>query len=133
MTPLLALAALPFCVVLAGFPDRVLHFAYGERFAGGGMSTLLALATVGVCLTFAKLPFDVGLLALRATRSIFYIYLIPVGLLLTAGVALIQAFELLGVPLSSILINAALLSATWVAYRRRLARAARGRKGDAPA
>ena len=133
MVPLLALAVLPFCLVLAGFPDWALRLAYGERFAGSGMSTILALATVGVCLTFAKLPFDVGLLALRATRSIFYVYLIPVGLLLTVGVALIHAFGLFGVPLSSILINAALLSATWFAYRRKLAGSARAGKADAPA
>ena len=126
--PLLALAALPFCLVLAGFPDWVLRLAYGERFADSGMSTILALATVGVCLSFAKLPFDVGLLALRATRSIFYVYLIPVGLLLTAGVALIRAFGLLGVPLSAILINMTLLTATWIAYRRKLAGAAHAGK-----
>jgi O-antigen/teichoic acid export membrane protein len=119
--PLLVLAVIPFCVVLAGFPEWVLHLAYGERHAGSEMSAILSFATVAACLGFAKLPFDVGLLAMRATRSIFCIYLIPVALLLSTGVALIHAFGLIGIPLSGLLINAALFAATWFVYRRQLA------------
>lgn len=120
---LLAFAPLPFCVVLVGFPQQVLQLAYGARYAGTAMPLVLALAALASCITFAKYPFDLGLLALRSTRSIFYVYLIPVGLLLTSGVALIRHFGVLGVPLSAMLINATLLIATWRAYRRQLARA----------
>lgn len=120
---LLAFAPLPFCVLLVGFPQQVLHFAYGARYDGTIMPVVLALAAVATCITFLKYPFDVGLLALRSTRSIFFVYLVPVALLLTAGVALIHAFGVLGVPLSAMIINSSLLFATWRAYRGRLARA----------
>ena len=120
---LLAFAPLPFCVVLVGFPQQLLQLAYGARYAGTAMPVVLALAAVASCITFAKYPFDLGLLALRSTRAIFYVYLIPVGLLLTSGVALIHSFGVLGVPLSAMVINSTLLFATWRAYRRQLARA----------
>lgn len=120
---LLAFAPLPFCIVLAGFPGQVLQLAYGDRYTGTVMPLVLALTAVATCITFAKYPFDLGLLALRSTRSIFYVYLISVGLLLTSGVALVHGFGVLGVPLSALLINSALLLATWRAYRRQLARA----------
>lgn len=127
----LLLAPLPFCVVMVGFPQWALHLAYGERYAGTDMALILALATIAVCITFMKFPFDVGLLALRSTRSIFYIYLIPVMLLLSAGVSLIHFLGILGVPLSAMLINTALMAATWFAYRRQLARAREAEKSDA--
>ena len=120
---LLAFAPLPFCIVLVGFPGQVLQLAYGDRYTGTIMPLVLALAAVAVCITFAKYPFDLGLLALRSTRSIFYVHLIPVGLLLTSGVALVHIFGVLGVPLSAMAINSTLLLATWRAYRRQLARA----------
>ena len=109
--------------MLVGFPGQVLHFAYGDRYTGTVMPLVLALAAIATCITFAKFPFDLGLLALRSTRSIFYVYLIPVGLLLTVGVALIHTLGVLGVPLSALLINSTLLFATRRAYRRQLARA----------
>jgi O-antigen/teichoic acid export membrane protein len=133
MRRVLFLAPLPFCVVLVGFPQWALRLAYGERYAGTDLALILALSTIGVCLTFAKFPFDIGLLALRATRSIFHVYLIPVALLLTSGVALIHFFGILGVPLSALVINAALLAATWIAYRRQLAGARLAETADARA
>ena len=109
--------------MLTGFPQQGRPLASGDRYAGTAMPLVLALAALASCITFAKYPFDLGLLALRSTRSIFYVYLIPVGLLLTSGVALIHNFGVLGVPLSAMVINATLLIATWHAYRRQLARA----------
>jgi O-antigen/teichoic acid export membrane protein len=120
MRRLLLLALLPFCVVLVGFPGLVLDIAYGGRFSDASLALILALATIAQCIGFSKYPFDIGLLALRSPKSIFYAYLIPVVLLLTAGVSLIAFFGILGVPLSGILINSALLAATWYAYNRRL-------------
>jgi O-antigen/teichoic acid export membrane protein len=119
----LVLATLPLCAVLAVFPQQILQFAYGDRYADGDMALILALSAIAVSLLFAKLPFDVGLMALRATRSIFRVYLVPVVLLLTAGVALINALGILGVPLSGLLINFALLLATWRAFRTQRRRA----------
>lgn len=116
------LALLPFCIVLIGFPEQVLNFAYGEKYAKPDLALLLMLATMAQCLMFLKFPFDVGLLALRSTKSIFYVYLIPVALLLTSGVALISFFGILGVPMSSIVISSALLLATYAAYRLALKR-----------
>jgi O-antigen/teichoic acid export membrane protein len=121
---LLVLAPLPFCVLLVGFPGEVLRLAYGEKYAGTELALILALATIAQCIVFAKFPFDVGLLALHSTKSIFHVYLLPVALLLTAGAALIHFLGILGVPVSSVLINTVLLVATWRTYRRRLGRGA---------
>ena len=118
----LLLPALPFVVVLAGFPGEVLELAYGDKYAGTNLALILALAAIGQCILYSKFPFDIGLMALRSTKSIFYVYLIPVALLLTAGTALIYYLGIVGVPLSGILINSALLAATWLAYRKRLMR-----------
>lgn len=115
-------AVLPFCIVLIGFPDAVLNFAYGEKYARSDLALILMLATVAQCLVFLKFPFDIGLLALRSTKSIFYVYLIPVVLLLTSGTTLIHFFGILGVPMSSIVISSALLLATYIAYRLALRR-----------
>src|SRR5262245_31139406 len=118
----LLLPVLPFVIVLAGFPEQVLELAYGDKYAGTNLALILALATIGQCILYSKFPFYIGLLALRSTKSIFYVYLIPVALLLTAGTALIYYLGILGVPLSGILINSALLAATWLAYRKRVMR-----------
>src|SRR5262249_7319087 len=64
-------ALVPFCVLLVGFPEWVLSLAYGERYAHGHLALILALTTVAQCVTFMKFPFDLGLLALRATRRLF--------------------------------------------------------------
>jgi len=127
----LLLALLPFCIVLVGFPDWVLHLAYGERYAGSDLALLLALATVAQCFTFAKFPFDLGLLALRSTKSIFYAHLIPVVLLLTAGVGLIAILGLVGVPLANMVINGALLIGTWFAYAQVVKRRSRDQRHEA--
>ena len=120
----LLLALVPFYVLLVGFPGSVLAFAYGDRYAGADLALILALSTIAQCITFSKFPLDIGLLALRATKSIFYVHLIPVVLLLTSGVALVYYLGILGVPLSSIVINSALLIATWVVYARNVKRTA---------
>jgi O-antigen/teichoic acid export membrane protein len=114
------LAVAPFLVVLVAFPGPVLDLAYGGKYAGTNLPLILALMALGQTILFLKFPFDIGLLALRSTKSIFFAYLIPVILLLTSGIALIHHFGILGVPMSGILINAALLVTTWLAYRRRL-------------
>jgi O-antigen/teichoic acid export membrane protein len=114
----LLFAVAPFLAVLVAFPGPVL--AYGGKYAGTNLPLILALMAVGQAIMFLKFPFDIGLLALRSTKSIFFAYLIPVILLLTSGIALIHRFGILGVPMSGILINAALLVTTWLAYRRRL-------------
>jgi O-antigen/teichoic acid export membrane protein len=117
---ILLLALAPFCVLLVGFPGEVLDLAYGGRLAGASLALILALAAVAQCIGFSKYPFDIGLLALRSPKSIFYAYLIPVALLLTVGVFLIGWLGILGVPLSGIVINSALLVATRRAYRARM-------------
>ena len=123
---MLLFALVPFLVVLAGFPGQVLELAYGEKYAGANLALILGLATVAQCIGFSKYPFDLGLLAMRSTRSIFYVYLIPVLLLLTVGTTLIYFLGILGVPLSAIVINSSLLIATGLAYRRRLERERQG-------
>ncbi|HEU0224049.1 MAG TPA: oligosaccharide flippase family protein [Steroidobacteraceae bacterium] len=117
---MLLLALAPFCVLLVVFPGQVLDLAYGGRFAGTTLALILALAAVAQCIGFSKYPFDIGLLALRSPKSIFYAYLIPVILLLTVGASLIWYLGILGVPLSGIVINSALLIATRRAYRARM-------------
>jgi O-antigen/teichoic acid export membrane protein len=118
----LLLALVPFYVLLVGFPGSVLAFAYGDRYAGADLALILALSTIAQCITFSKFPLDIGLLALRATKSIFYVHLIPVVLLFTSGVGLVYYLGIVGVPLSSILINSALLLATWMVYTNNLKR-----------
>lgn len=127
---MLLLALAPFCILLVGFPGQVLDLAYGGRYAGGGLALILALAAIAQCIGFSKYPFDIGLLALRSPKSIFNAYLIPVILLLTVGASLIGFLGILGVPLSHIVINTALLIATRRAYRARM-RQEQGRPADA--
>ena len=117
----LLVATVPFLVVLAGFSEEILALAYGEKFANQEhLALILSLAALGQCVAFSKYPFDLGLLALHSPRSLFYVYLIPVLLLLTVGTTLIYFLGILGVPLSGLLINSALLIATWRAYRGRM-------------
>lgn len=119
----------PFFIVLVGFPGWVLSIAYGERYAVPELALILALSAIVQCITFSKFPFDIGLLALRATKSIFYVHLIPVILLFTVGIALIHFLGILGAPLSSIVISSVLLFSTWLAYARRSRREASVRPG----
>lgn len=114
----MGLALLPFAIVLAGFSEQVLALAYGDKFAGTNLPLILALSTVSQIVGFWKYPFDVGLLALRSTKYIFYVYLVPVILLVTSGVALIHFLGILGVPLSGIVIHLVVSVATWMAYRK---------------
>jgi O-antigen/teichoic acid export membrane protein len=111
-------ALLPFCIVLVGFPEWALSLAYGERYARADLALILALSTIAQCVLFSKFPFDIGMLALRDPKSIFYVQLIPVVLVLTSGVALIHFLGILGVPISGIVVSSALFVATWLAYRR---------------
>lgn len=120
----LAAALAPFCIVLVGFPGWVLGIAYGDRYATPELALILALSTAAQCILFVKYPFDIGLLALRQTKAIFYIHLIPVVFLFTSGIALIYFLGILGPPLSSILIGAVLLLVTWRIYTRLVRRAA---------
>jgi len=111
-------ALLPFGVVLVGFPDWVLGMAYGDRYATPELALILALSAASQCILFVKYPFDIGLLALRHTKAIFYIHLIPVVLLFTTGLALIYFLGILGAPLSAMLISSLLLGITWRTYGR---------------
>jgi O-antigen/teichoic acid export membrane protein len=115
---MLLAALLPFCVVLAGFPGWALSLAYGERYAGTQLALILALSTIAQCALFSKFPFDIGLLALRESKSLFYVQFIPVVLLWTSGLGLVWWLGILGVALSSLVINAVLLCATWRSYAR---------------
>jgi len=115
---LLALAPLPLCVALIAFSGPLLSLAYGEKYADASSSLLLVLAVVAQFLTFVKYPYDIGILALGSPRSIFRLYLVPLVLLFTVGVALVHFLGILGVPVSGILINGVLMGATMVAYQR---------------
>lgn len=121
----LALAPLPVCVALVAFPGPLLALAYGEKYGSPELALILALAAAGQFLTFIKYPFDIGILALGVPKAIFYLYVVPVLLLFTAGVALVLWLGILGVPLSGMLINGVLLVATIAVYLR-LARGAHG-------
>ena len=116
----LLVAIAPFLVVLVLFPGPILDLAYDGKYAGTDLPLILAMMALAQTIMFLKFPFDIGLLALRSTKSIFFAYLVPVAMLLTSGVTLIHFFGILGVPMSGILINAALLATTWLAYRKRL-------------
>ncbi|MBI1942051.1 MAG: oligosaccharide flippase family protein [Betaproteobacteria bacterium] len=120
----LALAPLPLCALLVAFPGPLLALAYGDKYASVELALILALSAASQYFTFIKYPFDVGILALGSPRSIFLLYLLPVLMLFTTGVALVHFLGILGVPLSGILINSVLLAATVAAYLR-LARGAR--------
>ena len=115
---MLLAALLPFCAVLAGFPGSVLALAYGERYAGEELALILALSTLAQCVHFSKFPFDIGMLALRESKTIFYVQLIPAILLVTSGVALVWWLGILGVALSALLMSSMLHVATWLAYKR---------------
>jgi PST family polysaccharide transporter len=115
---LLTLGPLPLCLALAAFPGPLLALAYGDKFADANLSLVLSLAVVAQFLTFVKYPFDIGILALGSPRSIFRLYLLPVLLLFSAGVALVHFLGILGVPVSGMLINGILMGATMAVYYR---------------
>lgn len=127
----LLVIVLPPCLLLIYFAGDVLRLAYGARYSGPHMALILSLASVAQCITFCKFPFDIGLLALRATKRIFYVNLVPVPMLLILGTALVYLLGTVGAPLSGLLINTALLFATWAVYRRLLGGSA-GRADSAP-
>jgi O-antigen/teichoic acid export membrane protein len=118
----LVIAPLPVCVALIAFPGPLLSLAYGDKYASPELALILALAAAGQFLTFIKYPFDIGILALGRPKAFFYLYAVPVVLLLSVGVALVLWLGILGVPLSGMLINSVLLVATIAVYLR-LARA----------
>jgi O-antigen/teichoic acid export membrane protein len=122
-------ALAPFAIVLVAFPDSVLELAYGNRYATSELALILALSTIAQCVLFAKYPFDIGLLAMRQTKVIFYIHLIPVAFLFTSGVALIYFVGILGVPLSGIVIGTVMLIVTWRTYSRLMGEHAAARPG----
>lgn len=115
---MLLAALLPFCIVLAGFPGWVLTLAYGERYASGDLALILALSTIAQCVLFSKYPLDIGMLALKESKAVFYVQFIPVILLATTGITLVWFLGILGVALSSLVMSTALLIATWVTYGR---------------
>jgi O-antigen/teichoic acid export membrane protein len=121
---LMLVAVAPFVAVLGCFPAWALDVAYGGRFAGNEAALILALVTLAQSIIFVKFAYDAGLLALRSTRSIFLVYLIPAGMLFTVGAAAIHFLGLLGVPVFSIASGIALLAATRFMYLRRLREAA---------
>lgn len=127
---LLTVGLTPLCLPLLAFPRELLHLAYGARYATPRLALILVLSVVGQCITFWKFPFDLGLLALRQTRAIFYANLAPVILLLTSGVALVHFFGIVGVPISGMVISCTLLLLTWGAYRRMLREAAERERCD---
>jgi len=115
----------PLSLALLVFPRELLQLAYGARYASPRLALILGLSVVAQSVTFWKFPYDLGLLALRQTRAIFYANLVPVALLLTSGVALVHVLGIVGVPISGLLINVSLLAVTWAAYKRRLRQAVR--------
>jgi O-antigen/teichoic acid export membrane protein len=117
---LMLFAIAPFVVVLGCFPGRALELAYGGRFTGNALASVLALVTLAQSISFIKFSYDLGLLALRSTRSLFLVYLVPVGLLFTLGIAAIHLLGLLGMAIFSLVSASALLAATRFMYRRRL-------------
>lgn len=119
---LLLAAILPFVVTLVGFPTWVLEIAYGGKYDGAQMPLLLALAALAQCVMFMKFPYDLGVLAFRQTRSLFFVYLLPVAVLFSVGIGLIVFLGVVGVPLSILVSNVALLIATRIAYLRHLKR-----------
>lgn len=108
----------PVAVVLIVLPEQVLGLVYGGKFAGLGLGAILALATVAQIIAFLKFPMEVAVMSMGSPRSLFLVNLLPVALLMTAGVALIVALGIWGVPLSSILISSVLFLSTWLVYRR---------------
>lgn len=114
----LSIALSPICIFLIIFPEQILHLAYGDRFINKDLGIILALSTVAQLIISSKFPFDIGIMSMGKTKSIFYINLIPVFLLLTLGVLLVSHLGILGVPISGLTINSALLIATYLVYRK---------------
>jgi uncharacterized membrane protein YadS len=86
------------------------------------LALILLLGTIQQLFFFAKYPFVTGLVVLRATKSVFAAHVIGVILLLTIGTAPIYALGMLGIVIAGTVINFVLLSAIWVAYRKRMKR-----------
>jgi O-antigen/teichoic acid export membrane protein len=118
MSSWLFLPLFPVAFVLIVFPEKILGLVYGDKFAGQGLGVILALATVAQIIAFFRFPMEVAVLSIGSSRSLFYVNLLPVVLLATAGVALIASFGIVGVPLSGMVIGVVLFIATYVVYRR---------------
>ena len=118
----LFLALLPALIVLVVWPDWILSLAYGDKLSGQGLGWVLAAAALGQVMVFLKFPMDVAVVAMGGARQVFVVSAIPVLLLATVGVALITKYGIFGVAMSSLVIAATLLVATYVLYRRNAAR-----------
>jgi O-antigen/teichoic acid export membrane protein len=121
---LLQLAVIPVALVFIVFPGPILQLAYGNKFSG--YETLLALDVVAVVLEFSRFPLGVAILAMMSSRTMFKVHLIPVALLPTAGVLLVLAFGIFGVPWFHIISATATLIVTLVIYRRHMRRVSPG-------
>lgn len=114
----IGLVLLPAVALFVIWPDWVISLAYGDKLSGEGLGSVLALAAAAQMLTFFKFPMDVAVVAMGGARQMFLISAIPVLLLLTAGVALIMKFGIVGVAMSSLVIAVTLLIATYALYKR---------------
>lgn len=113
-----------YTVLVSLFADRILAAAFGARFRPYGW--LLALFAVSFALDYLRLPLAIGLEARRVSAPIFRAYLLSAIVVLTAGVAAVRLFGLVGAALGTIANSAIIGVMIWSSYRRAMA-------ADAPA
>jgi O-antigen/teichoic acid export membrane protein len=109
-------------VMLMLLARPLLSLAYGDKFAGLGLEWILIFGALAATITFARLPLEMGLTAMRETQPLFWISVASVVVLVAGGVVLVHFFGILGAPLVSILVGSVLLVLTHRAFARLSAR-----------
>jgi O-antigen/teichoic acid export membrane protein len=100
------------------FAKPLLDLAYGDRFGSQPLEWIIVLAGLAALITFARVPLEMAIAATKQSRPLFWVHVWSVPLLVLTGPTLIHRLGIYGVPISSIIISAALLALTYRALRR---------------
>jgi O-antigen/teichoic acid export membrane protein len=118
--------ALPFALTLltvAVLSKPLLALVYGGKFSGLGLEWVIGFTAAAEVIGFSRAPLEMAVLALQNTRKLFWMSMISMGILLTAGVALVLQYGIVGAPLSSVLAGIVLLVVLKRAYDQETRRA----------
>ena len=116
-------------LLVIGFSGQLLTLFYGDRFSefGALLEWVIVLSAIEKLVRKFRLFPGTLVLVLERTRSLFFLDLVAITLLLGGGVLLIDAFGILGAPLVKLIVAALMLGVLWAYARSILAEA------DAPA
>jgi O-antigen/teichoic acid export membrane protein len=105
-------------LILALLSAQLLDLAYGDKFAGLHLEWIIILGGGAALINFARIPLEMGIIAMKQSRPLFWIHVWSVPLLFITGITLIHEFGIFGLPISSMVIGGVLLVLTWRAFYR---------------